>query len=105
MAARVATLGTVTASHKILACKHLQARLMPALQREAAWAEERLWDDLRQSDPQNRRAQLLGLKLSSCQWTRRVAKTSLTQPGFWEHFEVFFWGEKKQQNAEFAITV
>ena len=31
---------------------------MPALQREAEWAEERLWGDLRQSVPQNGRVHL-----------------------------------------------
>ena len=31
---------------------------MPALQREAAWAEERLFGDLRQSVPQNGRVHL-----------------------------------------------
>ena len=36
---------------------------MPALRREAAWAEERLLGDLRQSVPQNGRVHLLGLEL------------------------------------------
>ena len=36
---------------------------MPALQREAAWAEERLLGGLRQSVPQNGRVHLLGIEL------------------------------------------
>ena len=35
---------------------------MSALQREAAWAEERLFGDLRQSVPQNGRVHLLGIE-------------------------------------------
>ena len=38
-------------------CKHYQALSMPAPQREAAQAEERLLDDFRQSVPQNGRPQ------------------------------------------------
>ena len=49
------TVGTVTASHKMLT---LQALSMPALQRGAAWAEERLLGALRQSVPQNGRVHL-----------------------------------------------
>ena len=45
--------GTVTASHACSIRKHFRALSMPALQREAAWAEERLLGDLRQSVPQN----------------------------------------------------
>ena len=39
-------------------CKHFRAFSMPALQREAAWAEERLLGALRQSVPQNGRVHL-----------------------------------------------
>ena len=43
-----------TASHKMLTLQALSSSLsMPALQREAAWAEERLLGDLWQSVPQN----------------------------------------------------
>ena len=39
-------------------CKHFRALSMPALQREAAWAEEKLSGDLLQSVPQNGRVHL-----------------------------------------------
>ena len=52
------TAGTVTASHNMLT---LQA--MPALQREALRAKERLLGDLRQSVPQNGRVHLLGVEI------------------------------------------
>ena len=49
------TVGTVTASHKMLTpCKHFRALSMLALQREAFWAKERLLGDLRQSVPPKR---------------------------------------------------
>ena len=50
--------GTVTASHKKLTLQALQVLSMPALQREAAWADERLVGDLWQSVPQNGRVHL-----------------------------------------------
>ena len=60
------TVGTVTASHKMLALQALSSSLsMPALQREAAWAEERLLGDLRQSVPQNGRVHLRILEIHS----------------------------------------
>ena len=46
-------MGTVTTSHKMLTCKHFGVLSMPALQREAAWAEERLLGDIWQSAHQN----------------------------------------------------
>ena len=52
------TVGTVTASHKMLTLQALRALSMRALQREAAWAEERFLGDLRQSVPQNGRVHL-----------------------------------------------
>ena len=52
------TVGTVTASHKCSSCKHFRVLSMPALQREAGSAEERLLCDLRQSVPQSGRVQL-----------------------------------------------
>ena len=53
------TVGTVTASQNMLSLrKHFRALSMPALQRGAAWAEERLLGALRQSVPQNSRVHL-----------------------------------------------
>ena len=52
------TVGTVTASHKMLSLQALSSSLNAALQREAAWAEERFFGDLRQSVPQNGRVHL-----------------------------------------------
>ena len=40
------TVGTVTASHKMITLQALRALSMPALQREAAWAEGTLLGDL-----------------------------------------------------------
>ena len=52
------TVGTVTASHKMLTLQALSALLMPALQGGAAWAKERLLGALRQSVSQNGRVHL-----------------------------------------------
>ena len=49
---------------------------MPALQREAAWAEERLSGDPRQSVPQNSRVHLLGIEGSAFQMVLMVAVVS-----------------------------
>ena len=46
------TVGTVTVLHTCLPCKHVRVLSMPALQAEAAWAEERFLGDLRQPVPQ-----------------------------------------------------
>ena len=40
---------------------------MPALQRKAAWAEQRLLRNLRQSVPETRRVHLLGIELRAQQ--------------------------------------
>ena len=52
------TVGAATASHKMLTLEALRAPSMPALQRGAAWAEERFLGTLRQSVPQNGRVHL-----------------------------------------------
>ena len=53
------TAGTVAASHQMLSpCKHFRHLSMLALQRGAAWAEERLSGALWQSVPQNGRVHL-----------------------------------------------
>ena len=47
------TVGPVNISHKMLTLQVLPSSLIPALQTEAAWNEERTLGDLRQSVPQN----------------------------------------------------
>ena len=82
------TVGTVTASHTMLTLqKHFRALSMPALQREAAWAEERLLGDLRQSVPQNGRAHLHIIEL----WGRQKKRPNK----FGENFRAFFVNRKK----------
>ena len=52
------TVGTETASHKMLSLQALSSSLNAGTARGAAWAEERLLGALRQSVPQNGRVRL-----------------------------------------------
>ena len=45
---------------------------MPALQREAAWAKEKLLGDLRRSVPQNGRVHLLGVETNPYDFLKLV---------------------------------
>ena len=59
------TVGTVTASHKMLTLQALSSSLAAGTAREAAWAEVGFLvtsGDLRQSVPQNGRVHLLGVE-------------------------------------------
>ena len=52
------TMGTVTASHKMLTLQALSSSLNAGTAKRGAWAEERLLGALRQSVPQNGRVRL-----------------------------------------------
>ena len=93
------TVGTVQHLIKFYLCKHFRALSMLALQREAAWAEERLLGDLWQTVPQNGRVHLLGIDFFSLTFRsppRYPGKNpgisrqkSLVSLGFEGHTELF----------------
>ena len=63
---------------------------MPALQREAFWAKERLLGDLRQSVPQNGRVHLLGVDFQFLQCKSYVTSRGHSPAGaeIWRRREI-----------------
>ena len=58
------TVGTVTASHKVLTLQALSSSLNADTAKRGFLGQERLWGDLRQSVPRNGRVHLLGVEVS-----------------------------------------